>query len=199
MTGRPPKEPIYTTSTGVKVISEYPKGERIYCRIRRHPFFPGVEVARARIVMSSLLGRALDADEHVHHRNGVKSDDRPENLQVLRAEEHNRHHKQGTRHTAGSRQRIGQSLRRAYAEGRRPRPDLAISVTNLLKWNFKIREGKADWPRKLQRNMALLETHRATGSLKSTAAAFGISASSAYEIIRKYNPQQLKQRCIRKA
>lgn len=36
-------------------------------------------------------GRVTTA-EHVHHRNGVKHDNSPENLAHLTAEEHNRHH-----------------------------------------------------------------------------------------------------------
>jgi hypothetical protein len=43
-----------------------------------------------RVVMEKVLGRSLTRDEHVHHMNGVRDDNRPENLVVLDASTHKR-------------------------------------------------------------------------------------------------------------
>lgn len=43
-----------------------------------------------RIVAERGLGRYLGSDEHVHHINGIKDDNRPENLQVMSAIDHSR-------------------------------------------------------------------------------------------------------------
>lgn len=47
-----------------------------------------------RWLMEKHIGRALAKDEHVHHRNGDRFDNRLENLEVLPAKEHIHNHKQ---------------------------------------------------------------------------------------------------------
>jgi hypothetical protein len=47
-----------------------------------------------RLVAEQILGRPLRKGEVVHHRNGIKYDNRPENLQVFASvSEHSRSHK----------------------------------------------------------------------------------------------------------
>lgn len=48
--------------------------------------------AEHRITMERILGRTLTSNEHVHHKNGNRADNRPKNLQVLSNSEHQKLH-----------------------------------------------------------------------------------------------------------
>jgi len=70
------------------------KNGRMFVRVPSHPNADPTNgyVLRSRLVMEKQLGRYLTADEIVHHKNGDKSDDRPENLHVMSQSEHAKIH-----------------------------------------------------------------------------------------------------------
>ena len=52
----------------------------------------GKEILEQRYIMEKVIGRPLEKDEIVHHINGIKDDNRLENLKLMTAEEHNHLH-----------------------------------------------------------------------------------------------------------
>ena len=62
----------------------------------QHPRAIKRYVRRSMLVAEATIGRFLAEDEVVHHVNGDKSDDRPENLRVLKKHEHSLIHSKGS-------------------------------------------------------------------------------------------------------
>lgn len=60
-----------------------PRGQR-KPKISSHGYVITAEGREHRVVMSAVLGRPLRSDERVHHKNGIKTDNRPENLELWR-------------------------------------------------------------------------------------------------------------------
>ena len=65
-------------------------GGYICIKMPEHPkAYSNGYVKRAILVAEQVLKRHLTVEEVTHHVNGIKSDDRPENIEVLSASEHN--------------------------------------------------------------------------------------------------------------
>ena len=132
MTSCAMKPVLYWLAHGIEVVGQYrPTAKNPYwrVRIRPHPFFAdvpsvsnGCYVRRSRVVMASILGRALLPSEVVHHKDEDRGNDRPDNLELTTHADHNKHHHIGLKHTDEKKQQIGESLKRAYARGARRLP-----------------------------------------------------------------------------
>ena len=75
-----------------KTLSMQHKGYILFWQ-PKHPNNVKGYVYEHRLVMEAKLKRLLKSDELVHHKNQLKHDNRIENLQIMTAAEHLKHHK----------------------------------------------------------------------------------------------------------
>jgi len=75
-------------------------------------------VLEHRVVLEATLGRLLRDDEHGHHINGVRDDNRPENLVAITRSAHRRLHRPDDDNGEDYRRRQSENMTRVWAERR---------------------------------------------------------------------------------
>ena len=87
-------------------------------------------VLEHRLIMAKALGRCLQAWEIVHHKNGIKDDNRLENLELTTKGTHIREHTKI----------FTQGYRQGYLDGQLATSNKLEEILKLLRWQLKEKE-----------------------------------------------------------
>lgn len=99
-----------------------PKDNFFHPMVTREPY-----ILEHRLIMAQHLGRCLQSWEIVHHKNGVKNDNRVENLEILDKRNHITDHNKGYK----------DGYQKGLVDGRNKQIDELKQQIKLLQWQIK--------------------------------------------------------------
>ena len=91
----------------------------------------GKKVDEHRYVMEQYLGRPLCRDEVVHHKDGDKSNNDIENLELMSLSEHSRQHQLGSQRSEETKQKLSEILAGHKAPNRKLNNDQVEEIREL--------------------------------------------------------------------
>ena len=91
----------------------------------------GKKMDEHRYIMEQHLGRQLARDEVVHHKDGDKSNNEIENLELMSLSEHARQHQTGNTPSEETRQKLSESLTGRRSTNRKLNDDQVEQVREL--------------------------------------------------------------------
>lgn len=89
----------------------------------------GVKYEVHRLQVETAIGRKLSFNEVVHHKNGNKLDNRPENLEIMTRAEHSRLHSLGKKMSNAVREKLRTSMKNYWTNGKSPSDKPIIQLT----------------------------------------------------------------------
>lgn len=87
----------------------------VYSPHHPNPSYCGTHVYRYRLVVEAAIGRHLVKGEIVHHKNGIKDDDRLENLELMTQSQHASLHFKGCKRKPFTKEHI-ENMRKSQLE-----------------------------------------------------------------------------------